>query len=298
MGIAVHNFHDSQGALPPLSVWIHKPGIHLFLFPYAEQQQLYNFVVDRGIFTCSGTSNVNGNYNYPYFPDGITGILQLTAEERNGFNVEWLRCPSTGLEPTNNYAAVTTYIVPLVFIGADDWTNSYRMTTDNASPHQSFGPFCAAEVTGEMTGDIWSDHNKIRTWKPREKTMATWQDGTSNQIIFAEKHIPQWARKTASDQAFSWNGSYLMSWIDYRAGGFARLVTNQSDLIAPSSEKITLNTQLPVDTSAQYFYGSYHSSTLNVLLGDGSVRGASKTIDTQIFYNNCHTSDGNSASLP
>jgi prepilin-type processing-associated H-X9-DG protein len=294
MGIAVHNFHDSRSALPPLSVWIHKPGIHLFLFPYAEQQQLYDFVVDRRIFTCSATTNVNGNPHYPYFPDGTNGILNLTAEERAGFNVEWLRCPSAGLEPTNNYAAVTTYIVPLVFIGVNDWTNSYRMTTDNTSSQQSYGPFCAAEVTGDNN---LSDHNKIRTWKPREKMMAVWQDGTSNQIIFAEKHIPQWARKTASNQAFSWNGSYLMCWTDYRAGGFARLVTNQSDLIAPSLEKIALNTQLPVNTSAQYFYGSSHGGTLNVLLGDGSVRGVSKTIDPQIFYNNCHTSDGNPANL-
>jgi hypothetical protein len=222
----------------------------------------------------------------------------LTEAERNGFNVEWVRCPSEGLEPYNNYAAITTYIVPLVFSvsgsGSTNWTQSYMKTADNTAANKSNGPFCAAEVTGDNN---LSDHNKIRTWQPRGNTLMSWQDGTSNQIIFAEKHIPEWARKRATDRGYSWNGSYLMCWNDWRAGGFARLVTNQSDLIARSPKDITLDTQLPVNTSAQYFYGSAHGSVLNVLIGDGSGRGVSKSVDTQIFYNNCHTSDGNPASL-
>jgi prepilin-type processing-associated H-X9-DG protein len=309
VGLAVHNFHDSRKSLPPLTVWIHKPGIHVFLMPYAEQMSLYDFIVDRNgaansrnIFTTAGTVGsgsrntppANGNQHYPYFPDGADGIINLTSQERSGFNIGWVRCPSAGIEATTNYAATTTYIVPLVFTGSNDWTNSFRMTTDNTTANHSYGPFRAAKVTGDSN---LSDHNKIRNWEPRGETMASWLDGTSNQIIFAEKHVPQWARKTASNQAYSWNGSYLMSWTDYRAGGYARLVTNQTDLIAKSPSDIAVNTQLPVNTSAQYFYGSYHAGTLNVLLGDGSVQGVSKTVDTQNFYNSCHISDGNVSKL-
>ncbi|MDR1491395.1 MAG: DUF1559 domain-containing protein [Planctomycetaceae bacterium] len=295
MGLAVHNFHDSRRALPPLTVWIHKPGIYLFLFPYAEQQQMYDFIVNRGILTCTGTSNVNGNQHYPYFPDGSAGMQQLTSQERSGFNIGWVRCPSAGIEATTNYAATNSYVVPLVYAGDNNWTNSYKMTTDS---NQSNGPFRAAQVTGSGANNDLSDHNKIRSWQPRGDTMASWSDGTSNQIIFAEKHVPAWARKKANNQAYSWNGSYLMSWTDYRAGGYARLVTNQADLIAPAPNSIAVDTQLPSSgTSAQYFYGSYHAGTLNVLLGDGSVQGVSKTVDPQAFYDNCNTSDGKTSKL-
>ncbi|MDR3108911.1 MAG: DUF1559 domain-containing protein [Planctomycetaceae bacterium] len=296
MGLAVHNFNDVQKGLPPLCVWIHKPGIHLFLFPFAEQQQLYDFIVERpitnnrNIFFTDGTVATGGNNHYPYYPDGTYGIANLSATERGSFNVPWVRCPSYGIEATTQYAATTTYIVPLVFTGSNAWTDSYRMKTDATATVTSNGPFRAASVTGDSN---LSDHNKIRTWACRNE-MTAWSDGTSNQIAFLEKHMPQWARKKANNQAYSWNGSYLMAWTDFRAGGYARLITNQTDLIAKSATVPVVDTQmLASGTNAQNFFGSYHSGTINALIGDGSVRGISKTVDTQTLYNGCHVSDAN-----
>ena len=37
IGLAVHNFHDSQNGLPPASLMTSAIGTHAFLFPYLEQ---------------------------------------------------------------------------------------------------------------------------------------------------------------------------------------------------------------------------------------------------------------------
>jgi hypothetical protein len=44
--------------------------------------------------------------------------------------------------------------------------------------------------------------------------------------------------------------------------------------------------------------GSYHSGVVNMLLGDGAVRGVSKTVDPVIIWRLTHVSDGISVSLP
>jgi hypothetical protein len=311
IGRAVHNHQDAQQTLPPLSVWRHKPGLHLFLTPYIEAQSIWDYVNERAIFTAQGaatkTLTYNGaNYNvpnYPYFPDCTTGsgcMLNLPEGIRNGFSVAAFLCPSSGQQSINAYGPISTYAAPLVDPPSADWWRMFCRTLDAAKD----SPFQPATITatynGTMTGDL--THNNIKEWKP-SNDMSSWSDGTSNQVIFAEKTVPSWAielsRSTGQSNACSWDGSYLMSWNDWRqTGGVARIVTTNAAIIAKNPDVIADNTVCPRDVNGVNFWGSHHPASFNALLGDGSVHGLSKTMSPTIFYYYCKTADGNAVALP
>lgn len=303
IGLAVHNFSDAQQGLPPLSVYSHKPGFHTFLFPYTEQQVLWELLANqRRVFAPHFSMSASSSPPYyPTFPDATNGFKQLTDELREAFGgIAWTKCPSAGVEPYFDYGPTSAYIVPIIFGTAANrnaWYNAYF----EAGKNDAFGPLRSAAVTmyGSASSITIGEHANVESWTVCDELVARWSDGTSNQIVVTEKHIPKWAKIPLNNQSRSWNGSYLMSWQDYRAGGgYGRLVTDQVDLIAPSTANITTNTQLPVNGTAQYFIGSSHSGIVNTLMGDGSVSGINKTINSTSFYRLCHVSDGNVVSIP
>jgi type II secretory pathway pseudopilin PulG len=297
IGLAVHNFSDAQQGLPPLSVYIHKPGFHTFLFPFVEQQALWEILADQRRVFAPHFATFSSPY-YPTFPDATNGFNTLPDDQKDAFGgIAWTKCPSYGVEPYYSYGPTSAYIVPIIFGTAANratWYNAYF----EAGLDDAFGPLRSAKVTmfsGSST--TAGDHRYVESWTVRDELVARWSDGTSNQIVVTEKHVPAWAKTPNNDQGRSWNGSYLMCWSDYRAGGgFARLVTDQANLIAPSTSSIASNTQLPVDGTSASFIGSFHPSVVNTLLGDGSVRGINRTIDPTSFYRLCHVSDGNAVS--
>jgi hypothetical protein len=48
IGIGVHNFHDNKNGLPPCGVEMDYAGFWMLIYPYIEQQSLYDMVYDRG----------------------------------------------------------------------------------------------------------------------------------------------------------------------------------------------------------------------------------------------------------
>jgi prepilin-type N-terminal cleavage/methylation domain-containing protein len=50
IGLAVHNFHDSQNALPPICLFADRPTFHMFLFPYIEAPSVYSALDEINIF--------------------------------------------------------------------------------------------------------------------------------------------------------------------------------------------------------------------------------------------------------
>jgi hypothetical protein len=56
IGLAVHNFHDTRSALPPISIigvdnagneFRRSPSVWVHLFPFMEQQSLYDYCTTR-----------------------------------------------------------------------------------------------------------------------------------------------------------------------------------------------------------------------------------------------------------
>jgi hypothetical protein len=187
----------------------------------------------------------------------------------------------------------------------NEWWRAYY-NRGGTSASEAMGPFRCSNLT-MMTGyesyatDGTNAYGRlaISGWQPRDEMVARFSDGATNQIIFLEKFIPNWANSADNNQGYSWTGSYLMSWQDYRIGGFALLINDNANLIGKNLEtSVAENTQRPVDGTTANFLGSGHSSVINIALGDGSVRQAAKETLPSIIQKLCNVSDGENVSLP
>ena len=183
IGIGIHNFHDTRLGLPPNVIYSYGSDSRMTLwgliYPFVEQIALYDQII-----TTSGNSDLGVIMN-----DWWRG---LSEEDHKAFgSVPIYHCPSR-----RSGAAFT----PDKFPSQDEtWFNynlgpqgDYAFILSNKSPQfyvnglpqfgdavdRMIGPFRPSLLEPDWSG-----------WKPRD-TFAWWQDGTSNQIIIGEKHIP------------------------------------------------------------------------------------------------------------
>jgi prepilin-type N-terminal cleavage/methylation domain-containing protein len=208
IGIGVHNFHDTSNGVPPLTIGEHRATVLPLLYPFLEQQTLYDLIVSKTYSGASSSYDVASKEAH----DLVTGTnfwrLALTDAERNGFgSIPVMRCPTrrggvamtkdggetkdvpTHYGPQTDYVAVHTYIeVPPSTTGMQTedfnlyYNASYHISPDNTYQIEfQHGPFRTTLL--QTAGDY-------KTWLPRD-TMARWIDGMSNQIIFGEKHLGQ-----------------------------------------------------------------------------------------------------------
>jgi type II secretory pathway pseudopilin PulG len=143
LGLAVHNFHDTHNALPPISISSGRASLFVLLFPFTEQIPLYDLALTTTDRWGCGLQYVDGGVGFNRMfitvensnsgewgagtltTDGTTsawwkGIL-ANAEDKKAFSsVSYMRCPthrasgeqfSEGLNilggPTTDYAVVT-----------------------------------------------------------------------------------------------------------------------------------------------------------------------------------------------
>jgi len=252
----------------------------------------------------------------------------LTLDERRGMGqVSSFRCPSSnGAQAViyeQNPRGPTTDYVALVAkhhsvgrrqnIPADAWWNwwhAYMTTRTDDQRHRDLfvGPFRVPSVTfapgsprdgaQPEAGDAWNQ--AIVDWQIND-TMGRWRDGTSNQFLFAEKHIPTWALRPISGYGARWNGGYQLTFTDGLAYNIARPVSSDARLFARSPTDPNTQTRNRDPHGAQEgreMLGSSHPNVVNFLLGDGSVRAVSKTTQPFLIWQLTHVSDGVSVSLP
>jgi prepilin-type processing-associated H-X9-DG protein len=125
--------------------------------------------------------------------------------------------------------------------------------------------------------------------------MASWSDGSSNQIIIGEKNIPYSALNGCPSSKGHWDCSYfavstntagtLVRSFDYNTGG------NYIPIATPSNDTAGL-----VRDGA---FGSWHSGVCNFVMGDGAVRGISVTTPPDTILSPlAKVDDGKAVSLP
>ena len=162
--------------------------------------------------------------------------------------------------------------------------------------------------------DLHTDGRSIAaTWQPRD-SMAWWSDGTSNQFLMAEKHIPVAAlnicegaegSKTLQDlgQAnslgYSWdcgmgtaNGSVRLGFHHVARAAVTRQGSSPYDVIARSPN---LGDQ---EHALRAGFGSWHPGICHFLIGDGSVRAVSVTTRPTLIARLTDTQDGHPVMLP
>ena len=329
IGIGVHNFHDTMMGLPPGSIGSNlDSGAHALclwplLYPFIEQQNLYSYIQLRGF---GGTTTANhwgsrwwtGGTGATSPPDdeirkqfGSVPIYQCPSRRGGGVHItpfdgpvssenfrytETPRYPVYG--PRGCYAFVLSHeYMPNTTVNSNDWASWV-----NDSLQMSRGPFRVAEL---------GTANAPSTWKPRD-VMAWWSDGTSNQILVGEKHLPSSAfekcEPAASDGYYAQNKdcSYLTAGSVMRVSSAHMVrVTSTAAQIGNMSEGIT-ELAIPTDERPESVgavaglskFGSAHPNVVNFLIGDGAVRPFPLTTPGRILAMLGTVNDGNTVQLP
>ncbi len=327
VGIAIHNFHDTRGGLPPNTIGsITRITLWGLILPFMEQATIYD----------------NLKYRSHDFQDELINTNfwnTLTEEERRQYNIKTYFCPSrrsTGslhmsAGPTqtgapdkvkNNgengsggqggvYGPQGDYAIPYgsdatgISGASGNWWDHYR-PAHGGNHDANKGPFRPAILNepGIYTGinaDSTTEGNGARysAWKVRD-TMARWADGTSNQIIIGEKHIAQAnlgvceanssARQRYSDCSIFVTGD----WNSTASGRNFR--TNNSNVIANDVDFRPSENAL--NSTSIIGFGSYHPGVCQFLFGDGTVDMLSCSLNPTILECLGWVDDGKVIELP
>jgi hypothetical protein len=277
------------------------------LYPYIEQGTAFDIIVNStnadGDKTDKKTITGTGLWVASY-----SGTPCLTAEDRKGIgSIKTFHCPSSrsgycAYDESNQYAGPQT---DYAFVGCRgdgtaNWWQYAGTGTSVAGVSDAVNlrsPFRIA-ILENLAMTPW--YGSFTSWQPRD-TMAFWQDGSTNQILFGEKHFPVRpgvdypAGKGTNNNVG--DNTYLTAW---SGGGGVVFTTRTFDdtggglrHIARSRDDITTT----LDNGVSYF-GSAHSGVCNFLIGDGSVRGVSVTTSATLMRDLSDVQDGKAVALP
>ncbi|MDR2114910.1 MAG: DUF1559 domain-containing protein [Planctomycetaceae bacterium] len=321
-GIGVHNFAAAKNSmLPPLCLGGENMNnsmcsvtIWILIMPFIEQQSLYDFYSNA-----TELPNTRKGFNV-WFSENSTNPCQwwknLNDEQKKGLGgVSIYTCPSrrpsgaiyTGGDtddlpgPLSDYAVVSR--TKATSTAASSWHHFHVHGGTDLCVLNQFGPFRLA---------IRLVNNDNNSWEPRD-SLARWEDGTSNQLIAGEKHIPpnrlgiaKGGDAGSAAQNYVADVPYIAAG-RWRAAGTARNIESvgapisrpdehQADGINPVVGKVsTKNNNQDI---GGYGFGGTHPGICNFLLGDGSVRSISVTIPESIAVPLGDVSDGSVVQLP
>jgi type II secretory pathway pseudopilin PulG len=304
IGIAIHNFHSTHAALPPMNLQYEEVGWNksssnqsptfiLLLLPFMEQQAYYD------------EATASYGLNRAWMDYWATTLDETERQTKSGvFNGLWCPTRRTSSQGYTINGPCSDYAMPILF-----WKNfsQYDVDTGYGSAVQEFGtaaeggdllafsfayqprgvtfynnPFRLALFTSGATSNQYQCRD----------TFAYWTDGTSNQLVMGEKHIPvTQIAKYSIDNPGTTDLSIFKSTADASAiaqassarqyGAFRYI---RHDLINdPYYEGISPNGYFSKDAESVvknrkgYGFGSYHTGIVNFLLGDGAVRSFSVT---------------------
>jgi prepilin-type N-terminal cleavage/methylation domain-containing protein len=308
-GIAVHNFHDTQNGLPPSCIRVDYATALVFLLPYIEQAPLFetflgfNDRVAQPIVQKSADDSelwhatVEALPNKDAFKKGLCSIpinycptrRSVTGTATKSFRYSdnnWTLVSVHRLNgPASDYAFVTlrqssaTTFNPITLshYQGNIWNcNRNRDATEEQTLQNiERGPFRAAILLNFVAKD----------YQFRD-TMAWWADGTSNQLILSEKHIPDGQiYETLFDSTWLYTEGYTCTGA-YRH--FYNGIQRKEYFVGKSPKRC--------DDARDF--GSWHPGICNALVGDGTVRSLPLTANALVLMQLSHVADGTAVALP
>lgn len=312
IGLAVHGFESARSGLPPATVGSNMVSIFPILYPYMEQQALWDLIITHAKPT-DETDNLSPDWYHVKDKDKFWN--KLSTETQAGFgSVSTYTCPSrrTGNEhfltnnyigPQGDYAIVIRYryseqrAADGSFTDTDGkrWGEFISPSNDKHYIRQA-GPFRCAKRSGSNTNR--------KSWVPRDG-ISWWKDGSTNQLLFGEKHIPSRNVGICDSTEKGWDCSYLYA--DAKDNTTCRNF-HVGRPIAPSwqAESCEPLVRNPSEYSDEeeprkknlYAFGSAHPGICMFLIGDGSVRSIGTTTERNILVALATVNDGVTVSLP
>jgi hypothetical protein len=325
IGLAVHNFHDTNSGLPPSSTgYVHVNGnndgasLWALIYPFIEQTNLYALMQERHPQLLQRYGNAWWN-----------STTEMNDEKRKSFgSVSPYRCPTRRGGGTLITEGTTTN-EPGGFLGPQSDYAMVFATTAWGEGDTTFGAWFNGPTYSlprnieRQVGPFRTSIRETNSWSVRE-TMAWWQDGTSNQFMMGEKHIPlSFLGKCSETTADTSTGdcSYLggSGWNFIPAGRpLVVQYTASTNTWAPHSRTLLYNggmlcrprdfddlaafqavagTYTPVALREIHF-GSYHPGICQFVLGDGSVRPIPITTPYKTLALFSVVNDGETVTLP
>ena len=330
IGLGVHNFHDSIKGIVPSGVGGNsngenandntgRPGFFVLLWPFIEQITLYEIVSRNGfdkrydtLFWLGGTA-IPGGMDIDGFRKGTASITIYRCPSRRGSNnaMNPVKAAEADYGPGCNDrlpwgsmpGPCSDYAFPISMRnGSPNWWDYWDV---NASNHFNghYGPVRVA---------VQAIVNDANTWQPRD-TFARLSDGTSNQIIVGEKHIPMDAigecYRNQADNEPDGGGNFDRYMLDcsYMGSGLARGFPQAQPVRRwgdggsdndPGSwhvNAIRRATDFNGETvhPSDIGFGSYHPGVCQFLFADGSVHMLNLTIPPRFLAFLADVSDGN-----
>ncbi len=303
LGLGLHNFHDVFKTFP-----VGQPDDDnnnyawgSYLLPYVEQKSIYDQLVAGGaaLVYIKGGDNIEVHgaikavTGSPALPAGhpvrncdqYNWWSQISNNHGNSVAKTVLKgfvCPSDTLPPTDNDGyGKSNYCCCLGDEGP--WVN-YLSSSGGVSWSRPRG---SSEQTGMFRLAQTNDYHYVTTF-------ADLRDGSSNVIAIGE--VSETANVTQSQvgRVFPlWVGGNNNWGGQWRIPSWGRL-TGAWTFINNRQVNNIVNNLSPSD----YSYGSQHPGGAQFLLGDGSVRFLSETIDTTLYARLGNTRDGNPVQIP
>jgi len=313
-GLAVHNFHSSHRALVPAAVSRYRPPAQLLLLPFMEQPGLWEVMMERTGFLRGGQAGETNGRFWHELPDEIKQAFGT---------VSFFKCPSRRAGYSFNDAATVSNPGTNE---APDWIDlegipngprcdyALAMTSAPDANPENYSFF--SWFNYQDIGQIANHRSPFRlaivddgteNWKGRD-TMAWWSDGTTNQLIMGEKHVPAAAlnaceggRSTVSttlgSTTYSWDCGIAFPSDQWREQHVARgATTYHPDMAYDVIAK--LPTVGERENSDRVGFGSWHPGICHFLVGDGSVRPISITTRPTIIARLVDTKDNYAVELP
>ena len=271
IGLGLHNCHDTQKQFPIGWVNCCWGTWQTALLPFIEQDNLWKIYQNYG-----GSDSVNTNFPapttvgppFPRYGDGKTNAPNVTRRR-----IAILTCPSD----TPN-AAIS--VGPITGGGTGGITNhNYMANAGNTTKQQG----TAAD------GTLFRGAPFFNT--PKRARIADILDGTSNTILVAEGL----QGKSTDLRGFSWWGSaaVMTTYLAPNAQGVAgRDSTEQNCIDTPISGDPALPCANRIGGRFYNAARSRHSGGVQILLGDGSARFVSNSVNLSTWRNLGSTFDG------
>ena len=309
-----------------------RASMFLLIYPFVEQQQLYDMIKNRQ--TSSPITTSRTGFDMYVFSiatgGGFTdmGTIQwwnlFNQEEQKSFgSVSIYRCPTRRNGGSDAIYTGTASGVDVPGPLGDYAVVVYNRTTYWHEYHRNNdGAFTAYVTNAEgplrvaIVPNAGSTAGVYNFWEPRD-TMAYWADGTSNQLVIGEKHIPltrigisKGYTSTSPDILFSADMTYLAA--GRRACGAARNIAAatgalssasdfSADALAAGSSTEYISPVYPANltTGGTYGFGSWHPGTSHFLMGDGAVLSFPVTTNpTRILIPLGRVNDGAVVAMP
>jgi prepilin-type processing-associated H-X9-DG protein len=335
VGIGIHNFHDSRDGMVPSHIsWRHAT-FQALLYPYIEQQALYDYLHARefrfafskawwcGDSGTGGTSNVlmndilrKGFASVPLYICPTRRSAPAQTDETLNLTIWGQVHPG----PQTDYAII--WYAPKNTVSfnwlknEDPLSGPTTFTGGSGDVYYNYlaGPARPASLTAPYDSTPnhtpQSNSTNLNTWQPRDN-FSRFMDGLSNQLVYGEKHIPLGRvgkcslNDTNEEKTNAGDCSYLSGGLNHSISS-GRAMEHYHSGINPQGMFLCRMTDYQdfVNSLANpiwniYGFGSYHPGVCNFLLADGSVHAFSVTTShTSVMIPLTDVSDGIPVSQP